>query len=480
MKPASNYITTIGIECHVQLKTKTKLFAAVTNADFGAAPNTTISPICLGMPGSLPVLNEAAVKQAIKLAFGLNTEPQRFSKFDRKNYFYPDLPKGYQITQLDHPIILGGYVEIWINGELKKIRINRAHLEEDAGKSIHPAGKDYSLVDLNRAGTPLLEIVSEPDMHSAEEARQYAHELYLLVRYADVSNADLYHGNMRFDVNVSVSKDPSKLGTRTETKNLNSFRSVEKAVEFEVKRQVELLEKGQSIKQETRGWDEAKQKGTSQRSKEEANDYRYFPEPDVPPLELSEDFIKSVDIDNILRPNDIRSKLGELKLDSSAVETLVEAVSTGLLMLELIKTATPDNAKRIANWLATEVQAMVASGEVTWDSAKLESDSLIKLADAVSANELSSTGAKSVLSKLVLEGGDPMTIAKDLNLVQVNDETALEDMVKTVMNDNPKAVEDLRKGEDKSIGFLIGQVMKLSKGQANPQIVTEIIKRNLS
>ena len=281
------YESVIGIECHVQLKTKTKLFAAVNNDAREAPPNTLVSHIDFGLPGALPVLNGKAVELATRAAFALGTKPEKFSKFDRKHYFYPDLPKGYQISQYDQPIIGKGAITIEVDGEEKTVGITRAHLEEDAGKSTHPAGQDYSLVDLNRAGTPLLEIVSEPDLHTAAEAKAYARELYLRMRYADVSDANLYYGNMRFDVNVSVSKT-DQLGTRSETKNLNSFRAVEKAVEYEATRQIELLEKGERIVQETRGWDDAKQKTISQRSKENADDYRYMPDPDLPPIVLDD------------------------------------------------------------------------------------------------------------------------------------------------------------------------------------------------
>ena len=279
----AKYRATIGIETHVQLKTKTKMFAAVDNDARQAPPNTLVSHICFGLPGALPVLNRQAIRLAARAAFTLGTVPAKFSKFDRKHYFYPDLPKGYQITQYDEPIVGKGYVEVPITDSLtnkiKMLRVGivRAHLEEDAGKSTHPTSKNYSLVDLNRAGTPLLEIVSEPDMHSATEARAYVREIYLRMKYADISDCNLYLGHMRFDVNVSVSSDPAKLGTRTETKNLNSFRNVEKAIEFEITRQIEVLEKGQTITQETRGWNDAKQRTFPQRNKEEAQDYRYMP-----------------------------------------------------------------------------------------------------------------------------------------------------------------------------------------------------------
>ncbi|MCA9328208.1 Asp-tRNA(Asn)/Glu-tRNA(Gln) amidotransferase subunit GatB, partial [Candidatus Saccharibacteria bacterium] len=270
------YYPTIGIECHVQLKTKTKLFGTASNEARDAEPNTLVDQVCFGMPGALPVLNAEAVRLAAKAAYALGTKPQKFSKFDRKHYFYPDLPKGYQISQYDQPIILDGSITIHLDdNSIKTIHITRAHMEEDAGKSTHPSGADYSLVDLNRAGTPLLEIVSEPEIHNSAEAKAYAKELWLRMKYAGVSDVDLYHGNMRFDVNVSVSKDPNKFGTRSETKNLNSFKSVERAVDYEIKRQIELLEKGQEVVQETRGWLDDKQKTVSQRSKEDAHDYRY-------------------------------------------------------------------------------------------------------------------------------------------------------------------------------------------------------------
>lgn len=473
------YQATIGIECHVQLKTKTKLFAAVGNDARDAAPNTLISHICLGMPGALPVLNEKAIELAMQAAFALGSEPQPFSKFDRKHYFYPDLPKGYQITQYDQPIIVGGHVNIQVNGESKAIAITRAHLEEDAGKSTHPTGKDYSLVDLNRAGTPLLEIVSEPDMHSAAEAKAYARELWLLMRYADVSFADLYYGNMRFDVNVSVSKT-DKLGTRSETKNLNSFRSVEKAVEYEIERQIELLEKGEQIVQETRGWDDAKQKTFSQRSKEDAHDYRYFPDPDIPPVELSQTAIEGVKNTMPALPNDLRDKLKDLELDSSAIETLVEEIPAGQLMLDLLG-ANLGNAitKRIANWLVSDIQALLTSDEHSWDSLRLNREHLIQLAQLALDNQVSSTAAKTILLDMVKTGEPPDKIARLKNLLQVSDEDEIAKIVELVIQKNPQAAQDVKNGEMKAIGFLVGQVMKLSEGKANPGLAQELIKKQL-
>lgn len=473
------YLPTIGIECHVQLKTKTKLFAGVRNDARGAEPNTLISHICLGMPGALPVLNEKALELASRAAFALNTRPQKFSKFDRKHYFYPDLPNGYQITQFDQPIILGGFVDIELDGSSRKIGVTRAHLEADAGKSSHPSGADYSLVDLNRVGTPLLEIVSEPDMHSPGEAKAYAKELYLLMKYADVSDVDLYHGNMRFDVNVSLSKD-DELGTRTETKNLNSFKSVEKAVEFEIKRQIEQLEKGGVIIQETRGWDDAKQKTVSQRGKEQAHDYRYMPEPDIPPVLLDEAYIDNIEETMPAMPHALRVKLRSLGIDESALETIVDSLPAGEIMLEVMKTSETVLSKKVANWLATDVQALVAEQKVSWDTMKLDAESLLRLVKMTSSNEISSTGAKIVLSVLAERGGDPLTIAKEHDLLQVSDESEIEAIVAQVIHDNPQAAQDVKNGEMKAIGFLVGQIMKESKGKANPGLAQKLIKHHLS
>ncbi len=475
----SEYITTIGIECHVQLKTRTKLFSAVDNDARNAEPNTLISHICLGLPGALPVLNEAAIELASKAAFALNTLPQPFSKFDRKHYFYPDLPMGYQITQYEEPIVLGGYVDIIVDGKQKRVNITRAHLEADAGKSTHPAGADYSLVDLNRAGTPLLEIVSEPDMHTSAEAKAYAHELYLLIKYAGVSDVDLYHGNMRFDVNVSVSKDPALLGTRSETKNLNSFRSVEKAVEFETKRQIELLSKGEKIVQETRGWDDAKQKTFSQRSKEDAHDYRYFPDPDLPPVELDEEFIAGIKKAMPELPADYRQQFLNLGIDPKVIEDIVNVPATAGLVSRILKQAGPDHAKRIAFWTVQKVDDDSNVAEAGLEQVTVEDVKLIKLSELVSANKLSSTAAKDVLQEMLKTNEDPEAIANTKNLIQESDEGALDEVVKAVLAANEKAAEDVKKGEIKAIGFLVGQVMKESHGKANPGIAQRLIKKQL-
>jgi aspartyl-tRNA(Asn)/glutamyl-tRNA(Gln) amidotransferase subunit B len=485
----SRYTPTIGIECHVQLKTVTKLFAAVKNDARDAEPNTLISHICLGMPGALPVLNEQAVQFAIRAALALGTRPAALSVFERKHYFYPDLPMGYQISQLHQPIIVGGQVNIIVGDTPKSIGITRAQLEADAGKSTHPAGQDYSLVDLNRAGTPLLEIVSEPEMHSAEEAKAYAKELYLLMRYASVSDCDLYYGNMRFDVNVSVSKDKNMLGTRSETKNLNSFRSVEKAVEYEINRQIELLEKGGMVIQETLGWDDAKQKTFSQRTKEDANDYRYFPDPDLPLVVTTDDMVAAVQQTMPVMPGEWRKRLGLLGLDTSQTNTLLEAEieSETISYLSIIEQSLNDTdfAKTLANWLVNIEIPLRRSNEQILSGMK-DDQRLAFLREVFamqSAGKLSSTSTKNLISDILKSGAQPDDLEKyaaEQGYIQVSDEAEIAKIVAQVIQENPQAAQDVKNGEQKAIGFLTGQVMKKSLGKANPALAQELIKRQLT
>ena len=481
------YTATIGIECHVQLKTTTKLFSAVSNDDRNAEPNTLISHICLGMPGALPVLNKEAINLAIKASLALGVKPQKFSKFDRKHYFYPDLPKGYQITQYDQPVIVGGFVDIHVGDEPKRINLTRAHLEEDAGKSTHPAGADFSLVDLNRAGTPLLEIVSEPEMHTAEEAKAYVRELYLLMRYAGVSEADLFHGNMRFDVNVSVSKNLKRMGTRTETKNLNSFRSVADAVEYEIERQIEVLEKSGSITQETRGWDESKQKTVLQRTKEDAHDYRYFPEPDIPPIEIDDKMVEKTEKAMPVMPAEWRQRLAKLGLDARQTDSLLlseldDGSGTYLPLIEK-NMNNPEKAKTLANWFINSEIPLRRESEIDKNIDNKWREKLYQeLHELVSANKLSSTSVKSLLTELLKTGQKPDSLEKyasEKGYIQVSDIGEIEKIIKQVLSENPEAANDVKKGESKAIGFLVGQVMKASRGQANPQLAQELIKKKL-
>lgn len=481
------YKVTIGIECHVQLKTATKLFAAVGNDAREAEPNTLISHICFGLPGALPVLNREVITLAMRAAFALNTTPQKYSYFERKHYFYPDLPLGYQISQLNAPIILGGSVVIETEDDKEKsVQINRVQIEADAGKSTHPEGADYSLVDLNRAGTPLLEIVSEPDINSAAEAKAYAKELYLAMRYADVSDCNMYYGNMRFDVNVSVSKT-DKLGTRTETKNLNSFKAVEKAVEYEVDRQIERLEKGEEIVQETRGWNDAKQKTFSQRTKEEAHDYRYFPDPDLPPVELDDKTIENAESQMPLMPTQWRKRLASLGMDKSQTDTLLmgEMDEPSVSYLTLIEQTLAD--KKLAKYIANmSVNLEIPQRREKQIKTVYDNDARLhmyrELFALTSDNKLSSSNAKQLIAKLL--SGDQVekdieAYAKQHNMIQQSDTGAIEKIVKKVLEENPKAAEDVANGEMKAIGFLVGQVMKHSQGQANPQVAQTLIKKHL-
>jgi len=473
------YLPTIGIECHVQLNSDTKLFAAVGNDAREAEPNTLISHICVGMPGALPVLNEGALRLAAKAAFALGTKPQKFSHFDRKHYFYPDLPKGYQITQYQNPIILGGKVDIVVDGQTKTINLTRAHLEEDAGKTTHPAGAAYSLVDLNRAGTPLLEIVSEPEIHSAAEAKAFARELYLLMKYAGVSDVDLYHGNMRFDVNISVSDKEAVYGKRSEVKNLNSFRSVEAAVEYEIERQIGLLEEGQEVIQETRGWDEASQKTTSQRGKEEAHDYRYFPDPDLPPIELSDEYINELSADIAELPNNLRRKFSTLGITDNVIEDILDRELIAWLVSKQIDEGDVESAKRLVFWLLQAEPEKDSDEEDGGKKAAVSVALILKLSQMTSDGKLNSNAAQKVFNSMYVTSKDPEVIAKEMNLLQLSDESAIEGIVTQVIADNPKAAEDVRNGEMKAIGFLVGQVMAKSKGQANPGLAQQIIKKQL-
>jgi aspartyl-tRNA(Asn)/glutamyl-tRNA(Gln) amidotransferase subunit B len=474
------YYPTIGIETHVQLKTKTKLFAAVGNDARSARPNTLITPLCIGLPGTLPILNIEAVRLTIKAGLALRAEIAEISHFDRKHYFYPDLPKGYQISQFDRPIVGKGVMEIPMDdGSFFQVRITRAHLEEDAGKNTHPEGADYSLVDLNRSGTPLLEIVSEADIHSPAEARAYAHELYLLMKYADVSDVDLYHGNMRFDVNVSVSSDPKKLGIRSETKNLNSFKSVEKAVEYEINRQTDLLDKGFKIIQETRGWDESKQKTTSQRGKEDAHDYRYMPDPDIPPITIDKKWVAKISKEMPLLPASLRERFGIFGLNNAQINTILDEPE----LADIIKYASEAHdyktAKTIANWCLGELQRQYIKGNIKWPRVMQVIDKLVKLASMVDSAQLSSSSAKTLLVEIVTKNADPAFLAKEKNLLQISDESELIVIVEQIINENPKAAEDIKNGELKAIGFLVGQAMKRTGGNANPSVLQELIKKQI-
>jgi aspartyl-tRNA(Asn)/glutamyl-tRNA(Gln) amidotransferase subunit B len=478
----NKYEMTIGIECHVQLATDTKLFSGADNDARDKAPNSVVSPIDYGLPGMLPVLNRRAVDLAIKAGKALNAKIANVSRFDRKHYFYPDLPKGYQTTQMYQPIILSGFIDTPLeNGESIKVRIHHAHMEEDAGKLTHFG--DYSLVDLNRAGTPLIEIVSEPDIHSAEGAKAYAAELHRLMTYAGVTRGDLYHGNMRFDVNVSVAlKGATELGKRAEVKNLNSFRSVEKAAEYEFRRQVELVENGEQVVQETRGWDDAKQKTNSQRSKEDAQDYRYMPDADIPPVVLTDEEIDLIQAAMPVLPPVYREKWLTLELDRSVIDSLLATQGYAKLVTNIQDEAGDAVAKRVAHWFASALGHMADDESVAHEiELDLTPGSFIELARMVEKNELSSTAAKEVFIELLSSTESPRKIAESKNLLQVSDESAIAAIVDEVLADpaSAKSLEDIKEGKDKAIGYLVGQIMKKSGGKANPALAQKLIRERL-
>ena len=476
MSKYGKYEMTIGIECHVQLATSTKLFSSADNDSRFAEPNSNVNAIDYGLPGMLPVLNRHAVDLAIKAGKALGSKIALVSNFDRKHYFYPDLPKGYQTTQMYNPIIGAGEIEAPLeDGGTVKVRIHHAHMEEDAGKLTHYG--DYSLVDLNRAGTPLIEIVSEPDIHSAAEARAYAVELYRRMTYAGVTHGDLYHGNMRFDVNISVAlKDSNKLGKRTEIKNLNSFRSVERAAAYEFKRQVDIIEDGGAVKQETRGWNDDKQITISQRSKEDEQDYRYMPDPDIPPIVLTQEEIDKIQSTVPHLPDFYRKKWQVLNLDKSVINSLLDNQKYAIEISEIQDNAGDSIAKRVAHWFASAV-----SGNEEYNIDLPEKQDLIDLAQMSEKNEISSTSAKELFHDLLKGATDPRKLAEERNLLQVSDEAAIAEIVDEVMNDPSSAssIADIKAGKEKAIGYLVGQVMKRSRGKANPALAQKLIRNRL-
>jgi aspartyl-tRNA(Asn)/glutamyl-tRNA(Gln) amidotransferase subunit B len=477
----AKYEVVIGIECHVQLATKSKLFCGCDNDSREAEPNTHVCEICLGMPGTLPVLNKRAVELALRLGLALGAEiPDSLTtQVDRKNYFYPDSPKGYQITQFDEPIVPNGTVEFPLAGELKRVGITRAHLEGDAGKLTHPEGRDYSLVDLNRAETPLLEIVSEPDMRSAAEAKAYAKELYNLARYSGASDANLYYGNMRFDVNVSVMPKGSRtFGTRTETKNLNSFMAIEKAVEYETRRQIAAVEKGERIRQETRGWNDAKQQTYTMRSKEDADEYRYFPEPDLPPLIITSDMVEEQLNELGLMPSDLRAELAAGGLPVGEAEGLV-ADPDAAIFWHHAATLDPTQAKFAFNWLIGDRVKLADASATTLTASQLDPQALVAVGRLVTEGQLSSSNAKALLADLWVNAANPLKRATELNLLQQSDEGALGKIVDEVIAANPQAVADYKSGNQRAFGALVGQTMKATKGQGNPPVINQLLKDRL-
>ena len=473
------YDIVIGIECHVQLATKTKLFSGADNDARDAAPNTKVNPVDFGFPGVLPVLNEQAVELAIRAGIALNADIPRLSRFERKHYFYPDLPFGYQITQLAEPVIVGGSVAIETETGAKTIRLHHAHIESDAGKLTHPAGQNYSLVDLNRAGTPLIEIVSEADMTSPQDAKAYATALYQLMTFAGVTHGDLYHGNMRFDVNLSLKpKGQTEFGTRTETKNLNSFRSIERAAEHEAVRQAQLLDRGETITQETRGWNEDKQQTFSQRSKEDAHDYRYFPDADLPPVIIEEADVRHVRETMPLLPAQFRDDFAELKLQDSVTSRLLASSSQAQFVYDLHRDQGGELAARVAAWWT----ALPRSDEN--DSLAVRSipqKFYVELFELSQSGQISSNSAEVIFKEMIQSSTTPKQIAEEKGLLQSNDAGEIERIVDEVLADpaSEKVLADIRSGNDKAIGYLVGQAMKKSQGKANPAMLQQLIRQKI-
>ena len=466
---SKTYYTTIGLEIHAELKTKSKMFCGCPNNPDEKIPNVNICEVCTAQPGTLPVINKQAVLSVIRVGLALGSKIADFTEFDRKNYFYPDIPKAYQISQYKNPIVLGG--------ELNGVKITRVHLEEDTATSKHDRG-NYSLVDFNRAGVPLMELVTEPVIHSAKEAGDFGKELQLLLRYLDVSEANMEKGQMRVELNISVSDNPEKLGTKVEVKNINSFRAVERAALYEIERMTSLLEegKGDEIVQETRGWDESKQQTFSQRKKENANDYRYFPDPDLPKLFLSQIF----DIDDIKKnlpelPEEKRARYkNDYELKDEDIESYVTDRELGNWFEE------------VASKLKDKEKVRIASNYITSDFLGLKKTNLniklpktsnfVELIEMISQNQISSRSAKDILAMIVVEDNSPMEIAKAKDLLQKNDEGQLKEVILKIIKDNPKVVETYKSGKENAIMSLVGQVMKETKGSANPQLALKLLK----
>lgn len=477
-KIREKYEVVIGLEVHAQLKTKSKIFAP-DGTEFGNEQNSQTSPITLGMPGVLPVLNKGVVDMAILTGLAIGSKIPNRCKFDRKQYFYPDLPKGYQISQYDEPICVGGHLDI----KGKRIGITRAHLEEDAGKLVHSgadgiAGSNYSLVDLNRAGTPLLEIVSEPDMRSSDEAKAYVEELRNILRYIGVCDGNLEEGSMRCDVNVSVMpKGSTEFGTRAEVKNVNSFRALQKAVEYEIERQIELVEEGERVVQETRLWDDNLGETRSMRGKEDAHDYRYFPEPDLMPLEISQEWIDKVKSTMPELPNAKRERYMDLGLSEYDAGIIVEQMELALFFDELIKLGA--NIKTSANFLMGEIAAYLKEEKLGISETKLTPKNLVELVNLIEKGTISNNIGKQIIFTMLKEGTSASEIVEKQGLSQISDEGAIKEIVQMIVSSNPEQVSAYKAGKVQLFGFFVGQIMKETKGRANPKTVNDLLKELL-
>jgi len=470
--------TVIGLETHVQLSTKTKLFSRASTA-FGASPNTNVNLIDCGLPGVLPSVNKEAFYKAIRFGMAVNATINQTSIFDRKNYFYADLPKGYQITQMDLPIVLGGSIEINLDGLTKTINITRAHLEEDAGKSIHDEFDGFSAIDLNRAGTPLLEIVSEPEISSAKEAVAYMKAMHQLVTFLDVSDGNMAQGSLRCDANVSIrKKGDQELGTRTEIKNINSFKFIEKAINFEIKRQIKILENGEKVTQETRLYDSSKDETRPMRSKEFANDYRYFPEPDLLPVVISDEEITKIRDEFPELPKDKEIRY-QKQFGLSAYDAQIIASSKPMADFFEAALKKTKNYSLLSNWLIGEISAYLNKKQIEIHESKLSADNVAMLINRIDDQTISGKIGKSIFEEMCESGSSVDEIIESQGLKQISDDGAIEEIILTVINENPDQVAAYLAGKDKLFGFFVGQVMKLTEGKANPKTVNTILKNKL-
>ena len=474
-----NYETVIGLEVHVELATKTKIFCSCST-EFGGAPNTHTCPVCTGMPGSLPVLNKQVVEYAMAVGLATNCTITQNCKFDRKNYFYPDNPQNYQISQLYEPICRNGYVEIKTeDGTEKKVRIHEIHMEEDAGKLIHDDFNDASLVDLNRSGVPLIEIVSEPDMRSAEEVIAYLEKLRLIIQYLGASDCKLNEGSMRADVNLSVREvGAEEFGTRTEMKNLNSFKSIARAIENEKNRQIDLLESGEEVLQETRRWDDTKEYSYPMRSKEDAQDYRYFPDPDLTPIIISDEWMEEVKSkEPEFRDEKMARYISEFDLPEYDADIITLHKPLADLFEETV--ALDNKPKEVSNWIMGETMRLCKEESIDPDQVSVSAENLSKLINMVANNTTNQGVAKDVFEVMFKENVDPEVYVEEHDLKQNNDEEGLKEIIKKVIEENPKAADDVRNGKEKAIGALVGQTMKATQGKANPGLVNKLIKELL-
>lgn len=477
------YEAVIGLEVHTELRTATKIFCSCKTS-FGAEPNTNVCPVCLGLPGVLPVLNKKVLEFAVRTGLALNCEISRYSKFDRKNYYYPDLPKNFQTSQYDLPICEHGHLDIEVDGKKSTVRITRAHMEEDAGKLVHHGtsitDSDYSLVDYNRTGTPLLEIVSEPDIRSAKEAVAYMEKLRAILQYCGVSDCKMEEGSLRCDANVSVRPVGQKeLGTKTEIKNINSFRGVERAIEYEAMRQAQLLEDGGTVVQETRTWDEKEGVTKSMRKKEEANDYRYFPEPDLVPFTVSDEYIEEIrktlpELPDARKARYMKS-YGLAAYDADYLTNDKDRADYFEAMV-----AAGAEPKEAANWLMGDFAKLLSRDNLEMKAAPVQAAAMADLLKLIAKGTISGKIAKQVFSEMWTSGKTPETIVKEKGLVQISDTGALEELADRILAANPQSVADFKAGKKKAVGFLMGQIMKETKGKANPQIVNGILTKKLS